>query len=227
MAKATFSEQGYDRLAAWYEILEQLAFGDLLMQARVALLRQLPPLHHILVLGEGDGRFLKTFLTLQPHCQVVCLEQSSAMIAKASSRLNQAGLGSRVQFLHGDFVTYQFEKTPFDMIVTTFVLDMFDGVTLRELIGKFAASLKPKGYWYYADFQVPAKGFAKQRARAWLTLLYTFFRWQTDLPTRHLVDPRAILERYGLTLLAELDSSRELLATRLYQKSPCVNDNGR
>lgn len=213
------SEKGYDRLAPWYKTLEHLAFGSLLMESRIALLEHLPQVQTALVLGEGDGRFLEAFLTCQPHCQVTCLEQSSQMITKAVSRLKRTGLDAQVQFFQGDFTSFQLQPHAFDVIITTFVLDLFEDNTLRHLIPKLARSLEPEGFWYYADFHVPETGYATYRARLWLTLLYAFFRWQTNLQTCKLLDPEPFLEANGFTLLAEVYLSRDLLVTRLYRQN--------
>ena len=65
------------------------------------------------------------------------------------------------------------------------------------LIRRVQASLRPGSHWLFADFVMPARGWARLRARIWLGLLYAFFRWQTGLSTRTLPDSERLLAEEG------------------------------
>ncbi len=68
---------GFGRLAYVYEGLERTVFGDLLTSARNACLCSLEEAHTILILGEGDGRFLLSLLARQPRARITVLDSSA------------------------------------------------------------------------------------------------------------------------------------------------------
>lgn len=214
----TNSRAGYDRLAAHYQTLETLTFGARLQQTRTALLPRLRHVKRVLILGDGDGRFLHALLTSNPHCQIDCLEQSSNMIEQTRKRLSPTDL-NRVHFIHTDALTYHPTPNHYDCIVTAFFLDCFTHPQLEFLVDKFMVGLKPDGCWYYADFFVPLSGFWRVRARVWLRVMYWFFRWQTGISASHLVNPDGLFVRAGLTCVAERFLSQRLLVARLYRRA--------
>ena len=60
----------FGRLAYVYEGLERTVFGGLLTRARNACLDELDEADTILILGEGDGRFLLSLLGRHPRAHV-------------------------------------------------------------------------------------------------------------------------------------------------------------
>ncbi len=215
------SVKGYDRLAPFYEHLELLVFGSQLMRARTALLDALPPVKNVLVLGEGDGRFLSALLARQPACSVAVLEQSPKMVELAHHRLTPQQR-SRVTFFLGDAVSFALgsaggDAARYDLVVTAFFLDCFDEDGLGVLVPRLAAALEAGGWWYYADFATPPAGWRRLRAEGYLAALHAFFRWQTGLQTWRLADPTPLFERY-LKSVKRLEHSHGLLTTRLYRR---------
>lgn len=210
------SRTGYDRLAPYYAVLEHLAFGAQLMRARTALLDHLPPLEEVLILGEGDGRFLEALLERQSHSRVTVLEQSPRMIELARKKLTEMQ-EAKVTFLAEDALAFTPEPCRYSGIVTAFFLDCFAEAELGSLIPRLATGLGPGGLWYYVDFQVPSGGWRKARAQAYLRLMHIFFHWRTGLVSRDLVDPAPIFARLGLKLLEHKSLDGGLLTVRLYQ----------
>ena len=211
------SRRGYDRLAPVYEGLEQLAFGAALMRARTALLPRLPPLEKALVLGEGDGRFLKVLLEAQPRCKITCVEGSPGMVQRAHARLAKTATFSNINFSIQDARSFIPENRTYDAVFTTFFLDCFTETQLQELMPLWLKGLKRGGLWYYTDFQQPAEGLAALRAKTYLTTMHAFFRWQTALQPRQLVETQALFSEQGLNLCLERTGSYKLLTTRLYR----------
>ena len=58
------AKANFDPVAHWYRWLEYAAFGRALERCRFALLPELEDAQRVLILGEGDGRFLKKLLSL-------------------------------------------------------------------------------------------------------------------------------------------------------------------
>src|SRR5947209_11342892 len=117
----------FDAIAPWYRTLETIAFGNALQRARVACLDEIGSPRRVLILGEGNGRFLRELLRKHPGIEVDCVEASGRMIDLARRRLE--GMAptavSRVQFLHRDITSWNPESHGYDLIVTHFFLDCF------------------------------------------------------------------------------------------------------
>lgn len=188
--------RGYDRLAGAYRTLEQLAFGSALMRARTAHLDALAGCRRVLIVGEGDGRFVHALLSRYPTVEAVCVDLSPAMARRARARLG--ALGSRARFVVTDAIEGPLPAGPFDAVVTLFFLDLFGEGSLRRVLDRLAGRLAETGVWLVADFRLPDRGPLRAVARAALWALYRFFRWQTAIETLRLVDPEPALERLGL-----------------------------
>lgn len=209
---------GYDGLARWYRALECLAFGGGLQRARRAHLAALDRCERVLIVGEGDGRFLAALCRRNTVCRVVCVERSRKMIERARERLGSAR--ARVTFVQADIRELDFAPGQFDALATHFVLDLFDEATLALLIPRLAAALGPGGVWLVADFALPAEGLRRLRAQGWLAILYAFFRLRTDLEARRLHDPGALLLAADLHCEAVAIAQAGLLHSRCWRKAP-------
>lgn len=211
---------GYDRLAGSYRWLEALAFGAALQRARLAHLEVAlggGRSRRALLLGEGDGRFAAALAARAPHCELTVVDGSRAMLEAARDRLQRAG-ASRVRFAHCDLRRYRPEGG-FDLIVTCFVLDLFEADTLQELVPRWAAALAPGGRWLQVDFAVPAAGWRRRRARLWLALLYRAFGATTAMEARRLVPAGPLLRAAGLRPRARAEFSGGLLASSVWHRS--------
>lgn len=207
--------KSYDRLADVYIWLEYLAFGCSLVKAREYFLTELKDARSILILGEGDGRFLKALLKVNPTCHIDIVDSSLRMIEKA--RRQNKNLSTKVQFIHTDALTLRLEKD-YDAIVTLFFLDNFDE-ELELLINKLSTHLKTSGMWYHADFHLPEQGVTHWRNQIWLNVLYTFFGWQTDICAKKLVNPLPFFLQMGLRVHKEAYLNAKLVHVSLLQKT--------
>jgi len=205
----------FDRLARGYQTLEWLAFGGDLERARFALLPALRSARRLLIPGEGDGRFLEKLVDLNPSAEIDCLDASLAMIERARSRLGERG--SHVTFRHADFWQINLPAQHYDAVVTCFFLDCFNSDEAERAVAKIAASLQPHAQWLWVDFALPARGLDRWRAQLWLTLLYTFFRWQTGLQTRRLPPAEAFIVAAGLEPITTQSSQGGLLRSVLFR----------
>ena len=176
--------QNFDRLARYYCALEYLAFGRDLECARLSLLPHLKECRRILVLGEGDGRCLEKLIAIAPDAQIDCLDISKAMLARAEARLRSTP--HHVTFQQADILTTELPVQHYDAVITCFFLDCFTPKQVSGIITKISQSLLPNALWLWADFALPDHGLARIRAKIWLTTLYAFFRWTTNLEARSL-----------------------------------------
>lgn len=215
------SRPNFDSLAGLYRALEFLAFGRDLERARFAFLPRLAACRRILVLGEGDGRSLVRLLQHAPHAQVDCLDLSTAMLTRAAARLAPADR-ARVRFHQADLLTADAPGADYDAVVTFFFFDCFTPSQVAALLARLTPRLAPNALWLWADFTLPPRGLARWRAQIWLTVLYTFFRWQTGLAVRALPPTESLLLAAGCHSESHRDFQSGLLRTALFRYHPIL-----
>ncbi|MGI8890556.1 MAG: class I SAM-dependent methyltransferase [Chthoniobacterales bacterium] len=203
----------FDRIAPHYRWLETLVFGKRLQQARTAFIRQIETPRHVLVVGEGDGRFLAEFVRAHPGAEVECVEASAQMIELARRR---EGLAT-VRFRQADLRESKVESETFDLIVTHFFLDCFDQKELPVVIERLAQSASSKARWLIADFRAPSRGLARWWAQFLIGGMYFFFGCVAGLQTRRLVDYRPLLRRCGFELDRAI-SPNEIIFSELWER---------
>jgi len=213
---------GFDGLARWYRALEFAAFGRDLERARFGFLGRMAGCGDILLLGEGDGRCAARLAALAPRARIHCVDSSPGMIAAASRRIAAAGAGARVTFECADLRTFSPASCGYDAVATLFVLDCFDADGVAAVVSRVSPGLRPGAAWLFADFVVPPGGFARLRARAWLAVLYAFFRWRTGLGVSALPPSEDILASAGWRRTEWLDLSGGLLRSAVFERRPGV-----
>ena len=182
-----------DGLACWYILLERAGFGRALEHRRTAFLDQVTTARRVLVLGDGDGRFLAAFLRVNRSAEVDSVDSSAA-------------------------VRWQPPAVSYDLIVTHFFLDCFTDAELRPLVARLAAFATPDARWLVSDFRQPARGPAAWHARAWIGGLYAFFRVATGLRVRRLPNHAAALAAAGFRLEGETLARWGLLTSQLWRR---------
>lgn len=212
---------GFDRLAPHYAALEAVAFGGRLHACRTALLADATAARRVLVLGEGDGRFLADFLAVNPDACVDVVDASPAMVALARRRVaGRPGAADRVRWHVADARQFAPPGPPYDLVVTNFFLDCFPAGELEPLVAGLAASLSPGGRWIVGDFRIPDGRARRLAARAALAVMYAFFKLATRLPAGRLVDPGPALRAEGLALVREKRRLGGFLVASLWERTP-------
>ncbi len=221
------SSRGYDRLAAVYHRIEWLAFGGQLQRARTALIDNLPPWNRLLILGDGNGRLLEYIVTKRfvPERRateqrvlgtITSVDQSTQMLRRQIARVQTLGMYEHVEFIQTEACGYEPPTGAYDVIVTPFFLDCFTAAELDACLPRWLRGLRPGGTLYHVDFVVPHSVWQRRRARSLLWAMHVFFRWQTGLENRQLVDTEAALTRCGLRKQAERISGGGMIATQIW-----------
>jgi ubiquinone/menaquinone biosynthesis C-methylase UbiE len=205
-----------DRIARWYLLLEYASFGAALQRRRCHFLPSLRERANVLMLGEGDGRFLAKFLAANPSAEIDYVDGSAKMLRLARTR---AGSTTRVCFRQLDIVRDQLPKEGYDCIITHFFLDCFTAEELALVVQKIAAAAGENVCWIISEFREPASGWRRLRARLWIRFLYFAFRIATNLRTERLPDHATMLRSAGFTLEAESFASAGLLTSQRWIKS--------
>jgi len=209
----------FDRVAPHYDWMEDLLAGQKLERCRQAMLTYLPPLTHILLAGEGHGRFLGALLEVQPSARVTCVDSSGKMLARARRRLQRSAQAEdRVRFVEADLFAWDGEGEKYDLVVTQFIFDCYERAEVEMLARHLAALTQPQALWMVTDFQVPLSGPA--RWRAWLIhrAMYLFFRIFANLPARQAVAPAPYLREAGFRLQRRDEFEWGLLYAELWER---------
>lgn len=208
-----------DGLARWYRLLERAGFGLALERRRTAFLGGVATARRVLVLGDGDGRFLAAFLRANRSAEVDSVDSSTAMLDLARARVGEADRG-RVRFYHADARDWRPPPTTpsYDLIVTHFFLDCFTDAELRPLAARLGTFAVPDARWLVSEFRQPTRGPAAWHARAWVGGLYAFFRVATGLHVRRLPDHAAALAAAGFCLKSETLARWGLLTSQLWRR---------
>lgn len=211
---------GFDALAAHYRWLEFVLAGDKLQTCRTAFLEELPQPREVLILGEGNGRFLLNCRKHMPWAHITCLDASARMLELAQARLTANRINLKgIEFIHTDALQWQSCSNAYDLIVTHFFLDCFRPEQLSALIAALAKAATAKAEWLLADFQVPATGWRRIRAQLIHRMMYAFFRVVTRLPAQALVCPDPFLLANGFVLRARRQSDWGLLHTDRWSRA--------
>lgn len=184
----------FDRLAPHYRWMELLLAGNKLQRCRTAFLGKDCDLKDILLMGEGNGRFLLECRRRFKSARITCVDSSRRMLSLAQQRLRRHGLNTEgIHFVHANALEWTPPHGSFDAIVTHFFLDCFRQDQLVRLVAVLATAAKPDSVWLLSDFQIPTSGLGRPRARLIHRAMYAFFRVTCRLSAQALTPPDELL----------------------------------
>ncbi|MFD2786008.1 class I SAM-dependent methyltransferase [Hymenobacter rubripertinctus] len=190
-------DSGFDYVAAFYDPLARLVYGQSLQLAQqTALDRGLPPgSARLLIIGGGSGSVLGEVLRRRPQARIVYLEASPRMLVRSQRYLarHYPQAASQVEFRLGTEQSLG-PQEQFAGLITFFLLDLFEPTRLRRIVGRLGAVRKPGAPWLLADFGPPRTWWH----RLLLKLMYGFFGLTTGISGRQRPPIEAELARLGL-----------------------------
>jgi len=187
-----------DGIARWYRALEYLVFGRALERRRFEYLDDMADARHVLILGDGDGRFTAEFVRRNGEATVESVDLSARMLAMASKRLG--GCSTNVRFRVGDARSIAFEGT-YDLVVTHFLLDCFENDELIGLVERVAERCEVGAHWVISEFGLPESGIERTLAWALVRFMYFCFWLATGLKVNRLPDYALALEKQGFEVV--------------------------
>lgn len=159
----------FDRLAPHYRWMERVLAGGVMQRCRLAWLDKVCDARRVLVVGEGPGRFIERAVVAMLEAEFVCVDASGAMLERARAAV---GKNARVQFVQASLPEWEPPIAQVDLIVTHFFLDCFPEPQLSQVVERLASAATADARWFLADFQVPASGARRLRARVLLAMAY-------------------------------------------------------
>ncbi len=209
----------FDLIARPYRFFETITFGHALQRARVFWIDKIPEPKRVLVVGEGDGRFLCELARLFPKTEIDCVDASERMLRLARMRIQRtcAHAGARIEYFQEDILTWP-PRGPYDLLVTHFFLDCFLREEVRRIVSKLGDAATSDAVWLLADFTVPPSGLDRMHARIWLRLMYCFFRITAGIDAKELVDATPYLRENRFSLASSERFHSGLLKSEWHQR---------
>jgi SAM-dependent methyltransferase len=198
-----------DRIAPHYWWIERLGMGRALERRRRWFLPEIGNARRALVLGDGDGRFLRELLRRNAVVRADYVDVSHRMLELA----RQKSGAERVDYKQADARTLGLPRDEYDLIATHFFFDCFNAGELDVLIGRIAKATKPEAQWMVSEFCV-----STLPARLLVGALYRFFRIATGLKTNKLADHRPMLRAHGFRLKSASHSRGALVVSELWER---------
>jgi hypothetical protein len=211
----------FDRLAHPYRWMEYASFGPCLARCRQAQLAHLAGARRALVLGDGDGRFLRHLLLSNPLLTADVVDSSGGMLRVLDRRIRGMGesFHRRIRLHHADALCWCVSGR-YDLVVSHFFLDCFFTPQVDQLFDRLLPHLDRGARWVISEFFVPScppASYLSASLSPWIVgFLYRSFGLLTGLRVRQLPDYALSLRRRGLTLDRETHFLGGLLQSQLW-----------
>jgi spermidine synthase len=141
--------------------MEFLLAGEKLQRCRTAFLPEAAKAGNVLILGEGNARFLAECRRLLDNARITCVDASARMLNLAKKCLKRSGLDdNKVEFIEADVLEWRPPEAAFDLIITHFFLDCFQAGQVESVVSRLSEAAKPAATWLLADFRSQLRGCA-------------------------------------------------------------------
>ncbi len=227
MPPRSSSISDYSPTARVYHRLERIAFGDRLQRARTAFLETLTPAllpkSHVLLIGDGDGRFLTSLLQRSPHLTVHYVEPSGSMIKEAQKRVSPESQIIWIQEPIQEWLgkTAHSLKEPFSLVSSHFVFDSIPEDQISSIISQIRPLMSHGACWLHSDFDSTSNHFSAFS----VSLMYSFFKIFTPIPRRRLYKFDSHFKKAGLRLTQQESFMKNLIYTQAWHESDLHSEN--
>jgi cyclopropane fatty-acyl-phospholipid synthase-like methyltransferase len=210
-----------DPIARLYRWLEYAAFGNLLEQARFHWINSLTSAHRVLLLGDGDGRFLTRFALANRHAEIDSLELSQRMLQLAARRIARSGVTarSRIRLRQADALCDDPPHQTYDLVVANFFFDCFDESALTQLCRRISPHLRNNADWLVTDFRIPKHRLWSSICQAAIWIMYRFFHCTTGLDTSRLAGFSGVLAAAGFKCVHSASFAGGLVISEIWRRS--------
>jgi ubiquinone/menaquinone biosynthesis C-methylase UbiE len=201
----------YNNSAWFYDRLSRLVYGNALINAQVYLLQYIPAGSNILIIGGGTGWILEEITKIHPTgLNITYVEVALAMMDLSQKR--QTG-SNKVIFIN-DAVENIMLQPDFDVVITPFLFDNFKEQTLQKVFEHIHQSLKPKGIWLNADFQLTGKWWQQLLLKS----MFLFFRILCGIEASSLPDIDSQYKKHHYQAAAKKNFYGDFIVAEVYEK---------
>jgi ubiquinone/menaquinone biosynthesis C-methylase UbiE len=193
MARATF-----DSIASFYPLLEQMVFGSTLSRSRRLFSERLLSGENILLIGEGNGRFLFEMVRKTSAVSFTVVDSSARMLAAARRRIATVEPCPPIELIHADILEWESLGGRYDRVVTHFFLDLFTPSDICQIVEKISRLATEDALWINIDFTSRYHGL-RQRFLMWAQ--YRFIRIAAGIEAARLFDPLPSMQAAGWEVL--------------------------
>lgn len=174
-------QQGFDRIAPFYDLLARLVFGKSIRRCQLEYLNKIQSGSNVLILGGGTGWILSELTKINPACRVYYLEASEKMLEIAKARFDVSH-SNQIVFTHGTETNLdQISNIRFDSVITNFYLDLFETAELASVLRRIKMVITPESQLLISEF-VDRRWWQ----RVLLFLMYQFFSWTCSVEAKSL-----------------------------------------
>jgi ubiquinone/menaquinone biosynthesis C-methylase UbiE len=208
--------KNYDFVAPFYPILEKAAFGELLTEARLASVGAVVSGERVLMIGEGNGRFLAECLKEKRGGSITVVDSSEKMLSSLRTRIQKIETQTKVELVHADFREWSPVEAGFDVVVTHFFLEVFRPPSQRRFIEKITALSTMKATWMNVEFR-PVLQSRIHRLIDWLQ--YRFDRLLSGTEADRNYDCGPVIQEHGWEIREEQQFCGSSVCSRLLRRS--------
>ena len=226
----------YDPIAAVYDRIHHLFYGQSEVNAQVELLDHVRAGDRLLIVGGGTGWILEKIAGIYPEGLTIVYVESSQKMMERSKKRDWGG--NKVEFFTGPVEdwpgsTKDWPESPkeltggpkdltggpvFDCILTGFFFDNFSQDHSLRIVRHLTPCLKFGGYWLEADFYYP-----RHRGKLWqavlLWIMYTSARIICGVEAKRLPDLEPIFLAEGYTLQSTSFHYQRFIRSLVFRKS--------
>jgi ubiquinone/menaquinone biosynthesis C-methylase UbiE len=191
-------KMSFDLIASFYPLLEQIVFGSTLSQARRFFAGRVTEGNKILLIGEGNGRFLFEMVRQASSGSFTVVDSSTRMLAAARRRIATVDRCPRVELIHTDIQEWRSPAGQYDRIVTHFFLDLFTPYSICRIVEKISRLATEDALWVNVDFSCDNENL-RQKLLMWAQ--YRFFRISAGIEASRLFDSLPYIRQAGWQIL--------------------------
>jgi len=156
----------YDSVSSIYDLLTRYERGSLKRALEIANLRE-----NLVVLeaGFGTGRTLVELAKRVGNAgEVYALDVSQKMTNRTRRVLHRRNLSDRVNFIVGDAENTSFSDAIFDLVFSSYMLDLIDTAAIPRVLLEFKRLLKPTGWLVLVGLSKGSKWHDNMKLYEWV-----------------------------------------------------------
>jgi SAM-dependent methyltransferase len=174
--------------------MERVVFGSALSRSRRLFAPRIAEGSNILLIGEGNGRFLLEMMKQTSSSTFTVVDSSARMLELAARRVATIDRCPRIKWIHADIFEWESPVVRYDRVVTHFFLDLFPPDRIRRIGEKISCLAMEDTLWIDVDFDSER---LRLRQKLLMWAQYRFFRITAGIEAPRLFDPLPRLRQAG------------------------------